>query len=71
MALGTFSDTAIGQPAATREIAPHGKLRVYPGPPQIGGDAVTYGPDLVLVDNVYVAAPGRTFADAGRWIVRA
>jgi polar amino acid transport system substrate-binding protein len=36
------------------------------GPREVGGDAATYGPDLVLVDNVYVGAPGRTFADSGQ-----
>ncbi len=115
---------AVGQPATSSEIAPHGKLRValvggnpvlvtkkpdgsiggvsvelgkliaerlgvpfdpvvYPDPEAYFGsfgkgqwdvaigprraaesEMVDFSPDFMLVDNIYVAAPGREFADA-------
>ncbi|PYM22531.1 MAG: hypothetical protein DMD78_14495 [Candidatus Rokuibacteriota bacterium] len=53
-------------PSQYRESFGKHQWDVAIGPRDIGGDAVDFSPDVILVDNLYVAAPGRTLADAGQ-----
>ena len=53
-------------PSQYRESFGKHQWDVAIGPRDIGGDAVDFSPDLILVDNLYVAAPGRALADAAQ-----
>lgn len=73
--LGRFIAERLGVPfepvfyssaeAYTRSFG-KGEWDVGLGARGLGGELADYGPDFMLVDNLYVAAPGREFADAGQ-----
>jgi polar amino acid transport system substrate-binding protein len=73
--LGRFIADRLGVPfepvlyssaeAYTRSFG-QGEWDIALGARGAGAALADYGPDFMLVDNMYVAAPGREFADAGQ-----
>src|SRR3954466_9872391 len=60
-----FEPVIYAEPTAYRQSFGKGEWDIAIGPRDLGGDTVDFTPDLVVVDNLYVAAPGKRFADAG------
>jgi polar amino acid transport system substrate-binding protein len=76
VSVGKFIADALGVPlepvvyvTAESGVQSYGKgewdVMIGPRGPAVEQQA-EFGPDILLVDNIYVAAPGRDFADAGQ-----